>query len=232
MIADWMLERYRLNELAPAERARVDAALAADPSVRERLAALEADDRAILAAHPPARVAASIRAQPRQPQKRRAWLVPVFVLAAAAVVAVVMPRAEDDVRLKGDTALRLFRLTGDTPERLDDGAKVKPHDVVQVAFELSGAKHLVVVSVDGAGQSTRHWPSADDTTAPDAFKRLPQSFELDEAPGFERFFLVTSDAALDVNALLSAARSAGRGGALQVPPGAQVRSFLLDKASP
>jgi hypothetical protein len=226
-----MLERYRLNELDAADRARVDAALAADPSVRERLDALEADDRAILAAHPPARVAASVRAQPRQPA-RRSWLVPALALATVAVIAVVTPRGEDDIRLKGETALRLFRLAGDTPERLDDGAKVKPHDVVQVAFELQGAKHLAVVSVDGAGQATRHWPSTDDTTAPDAFKRLPQSFELDEAPGFERFFLVTSDAALDVNALLAAAKSAGRTGALTIPPGAQVRSLLLDKVSP
>jgi hypothetical protein len=231
-----MLERYRLNELGAEERAKVEAALASDATLKVRLEALETDDRAVLAAHPPARVAASIRARAEaEVAPRRSFFPVLAAVAAAAVVGVVVisQPVEDEVRFKGDgPSLHLFRLVEGTPEKLADGAKVKPRDVVQVAFELSGARHLVVVSVDGAGQATRHWPASDDTTAPAAFKRLPQSFELDDAPGFERFFLVTSDTPLDVKALLASARRAGRVGTFEAPAATQVRSFLLDKATP
>ena len=37
MIADWMLERYRLGELNAEDQARVTAALAADEALRLRL---------------------------------------------------------------------------------------------------------------------------------------------------------------------------------------------------
>jgi hypothetical protein len=117
---------------------------------------------------------------------------------------------------------------------LSDGAQVKPHDVVQVAFDLQGAPHAVVVSVDGAGNATLHWPApgTNDTRTPAGFKALPQSFELDEAPGFERFFLVTSQTPLSPPALLDAARRAAREGSLVVPPGADSRSLLLVKGAP
>lgn len=236
MIADWMLERYRLGELNAADQAKVTAALAADEALRARLAGLDADDAATLAAHPPSRVAARVTrsAVPEKKQSPRIWLVPTFALAAAITVGIVALRAEpvDDIRFKGDPALRLFRLAGKDPERLADGAKVKPHDVVQVAFELSGAPHFVIVSVDGAGHATLHWPLNGDTAAAPGLKALPQAFELDDAPGFERFFLVTSNQPLAVPEVLAAAERASRSAPLELPASAAQRSVLLDKVSP
>lgn len=238
MIADWMLERYRLGELSGADHAKVAAELAADEALRARLSALVEDDAATLAAHPPGRVAARVTLTAAPPERRSVarFLVPAFALAAALTVGIVVlnaPPVEDEVRFKGDgPSLRLFRLAGKDPERLADGARVKPHDVVQVAFELSGAKHLVIVSVDGAGQTTLHWPLDGNTQPAPGLKALPQAFELDEAPGFERFFLVTSDAPLPVADVLAAAKGSGRTGPLPLPASATQRSVLLDKVSP
>jgi hypothetical protein len=235
VISDWMLERYRTGGLSAQDKARVAQALTDDASVRARLSQLEADDAAILAQHPPARVAATIRerAAKAQPERGRLRWVPALAVAAAlAVVAAVALQPGEDILVKGDGALRLYRLAAATPERLLDGAHVKPHDLVQVEVLLGNATHLVVVSVDGAGHTTRHWPAGDDTAAPPGFKQLPQSFELDDAPGFERFVLVTSREPLSVASVLEAAARAGRTGALELPKSAQQHSVLLDKAAP
>lgn len=238
MIADWMLERYRLGELGAADRARVDAELATDETLRARLKELEADDAATLAAYSPRQVAARVlRSAPADSarESRRGLLLPAFALAAAVIVGVVVLRGpgEDDLRFKGDgPTLRLFRHGAKEPERLMEGAKVKPHDVVQVAFELSGARHLVIVSVDGAGHATLHWPLDGNTAVAPGFKALPEAFELDDAPGFERFFLVTSDRAISVPEVLKAAGGATRAGDLPLPASMAQRSLLLDKVSP
>lgn len=237
MIADWMLERYRLGELSAADKARVDAELAADESLRSRLEELKRDDAATLAAYSPRQVAARVNATVvPEKQRRIPLLVPAFALAAAVTVGIVVlrqpPPDEDVINFKGETSLRLFRSGAENPERLLEGAKVKPHDVVQVAFELNGAKHLVIVSVDGAGHTTLHWPLDGKTAAPPGFKAVPQAFELDDAPGFERFFLVTADQPLPVPEILKAAEGASRTSPLSLPPSMAQRSLLLDKVQP
>ncbi|MFT3711964.1 MAG: hypothetical protein QM817_30350 [Archangium sp.] len=241
-IPDWKLERYRLKELPESDARLVSAALENDPELRARLAALEADDAATLAAHAPARVAARIELTARDSvapkQSPLRWLVPVMAVAAALVLAFVLPRntVDDDIIFKGDVALKLFRLDegSEVPVRLVDGAHVKSHDLVQVAFDLQGAQYAVVVSVDGSGGATLHWPTsiASDTKVPAAFKALPQSFELDDAPAFERFFLVVSNEPLNAATVLDDAKRAGRNGTLIIPPRAAQRSLLLDKVNP
>jgi Domain of unknown function (DUF4384) len=233
VIADWMLERYRLGELDAAARARVDTALERDPSLRAKLEALGADDAATLAAHPPRVVAARVqaRAAVEATPSRRGWLVPSVVLALfVAVVGARVLTQPEDLRLKGDGAtLRLFRQAGKDPERLADRAQVRPGDVVQVAFDAADAAYLVVVSVDGAGHATLHWPLDGDARVKPGLKAVPAAFELDDAPGFERFFLITSPAALSIDELLNAASRAGRTAALQVPASVNQRSLLLNK---
>jgi hypothetical protein len=236
VIPDWKLERYRLRELSADETARIDALLKTDETLRARVQALDADDAATRTKYPHltrTKLREGVAAAP----VRSPWLMPALALAVAlvgGVVALQLTRPdEDEVRFKGDgPTLHLFRLAGAEPERLDDGAKVKPHDVVQVAFELSGAKHVVIVSVDGLGHATLHWPRDGKTEAPVGFNKLPESFELDDAPGFERFFLVTSDAPLVVGDVLHAAEVAARSAPLALPKSARSRSFLLDKVTP
>ncbi len=247
MFPDWMLERFEAGDLDPAEARRLEAALATQPELQARLEALRADSRAILAAHPPEQVARVVarRLAAQAPPPRPAWrlaLVPALAVAAALVVAWAFaggaggaPGGPDELRLKGDgPSLALFRLGDAGPERLGDGAPVHPHDVVQVAFELAGLRWLVVVSVDGGGNATLHYPLPADPPAGPQLKVLPRSFELDDAPGYERFFLVASDRPLAAGEVLAAARAlaqqpGARTAALEVPPGAVQRSVRLDK---
>jgi hypothetical protein len=80
--------------------------------------------------------------------------------------------------------------------------------VVQIAYQAAGRRYGVVVSIDGRGRVTRHLPRTGDRAAPlraGAPVPLPEAYRLDDAPGFERFFLVTSDAPFSVELVVRAA---------------------------
>lgn len=212
-IPDWLLERYRLGEVAPDQRARVERAMSEDPSVKARLDALAADDAQVLAAHPPARVAASIRAQAVPQERSRFRFVPLVAAAlAASVMAVVMTREPaDEIRLKGDgPRLTLFRMTSKGPHALADGDAAKPGDLVQARYALDVPAHAVLLSFDGAGSVTIHAPPGSDTAIDAGSFTTERAFELDDTPGFERFVLVTSTSPLSLEQLRDAAKAASR----------------------
>jgi hypothetical protein len=92
----------------------------------------------------------------------------------------------------------------------------------------------VVFSVDGRGSVVLHYPSnASDSTAlsPGGAHALPFSYELDDAPGFERFFLVWSDNPIPVDAVLAAAKNLGtnRKTRLVLPNGLDAAELMLLK---
>jgi hypothetical protein len=204
-VRDWLLERYRLDELPAAERHQVDEALARDADVRERLDDLELSSAALLRQHPPAALVAAVRARARGGRPRAA--LPGWTpLAAAAVVvaslvgfAVLRPiePVEDVTRVKGITPyLLLYRKAASDVERLPPAAVARAHDVVQLAYQAGARRYGVILSVDGRGVVTRHLPVHGTDAAPLTPGRpvaLSQSYELDDAPGFERFLLVTAD---------------------------------------
>jgi hypothetical protein len=235
---DWLLERYHLGEATAEQRQRVEAALAADPTVRERLEALAADDAKTLAAHPPARVAASIRASAAQePGRSKAptWWPALALVAAGALVFTVWP-VDPDVRTEkgAGVMLSLYAMTPQGPTALVDGAKVKPRDVVQPRFRLDEPAYVALVSFDAAGQVTRH-ATPTERLEPGTVT-TDRSFELDATPGFERFVLVTSQKPIPLDALearvLEVARSSEpRRTALSLP-GAFERSIVLVKETP
>lgn len=225
---DWLLERIALGELPPAELAAARARLAEEPDGLSRLAALESDTRASLEALPPARVAREVEARAARQDAPRpafrlspAWgLVPA--LAAVALVMVALPSSEtghgtapgdtrEVTRIKGlAPQLVIHRQSISRPERLADGAAAAAGDVVQVAYIASGRSHGVIVSLDGNGAVTLHAPdegSRSMALVPSGTQVLPRAYELDDAPGFERFFFVSSDAPFDVAVVLAAAEA-------------------------
>lgn len=94
--------------------------------------------------------------------------------------------------------------------RLPPGATVHRDDIVQVSYVAAGNHHGVVVSVDGAGVTSLHHPgSPSDPTRlePRGEHPLPDAFQFDGAPHFERFYFVTSARdPIDVDAVIAAAR--------------------------
>jgi hypothetical protein len=170
-------------------------------------------------------------------------LVPVAA-AAVAVVALRLPGpairgGDDDVRPKGISPhLAIHRQgTGAEPEALARGARARAGDVLQLSVVSAGRPYGVVVSVDGRGVVTRHGPGDGPLAA-----RLPaqgavpldHSYRLDDAPAFERFFLVTGGSPFAVEPVLAAigrlaAEGRARTGAPALPSGLVWNDFVLEK---
>ena len=108
--------------------------------------------------------------------------------------------------------------------------------MIQLRYNAGGARYGVIASIDGAGGVTLHFPATPEaTTDVEAGTRsLPEAFALDDAPRFERFFLVTANEPLDVPGTLDALRTLARRGdaadaVLDLPPAIHQASFRLRK---
>ncbi|MBN2433239.1 MAG: hypothetical protein JXQ27_17345 [Acidobacteria bacterium] len=216
-ISDWQLERYLLDELPPAERQRTAGALAGDVALQARLERLRQSDGEILERYPPAVIAEKIAARAsrrggaatgRNPAAR---LFTPRRLAGAAVllllgVSLWLLRSqlpfysavpEEGIRSKGPgLSLTVFRQTADGVEVLPDGSRVKTGDVLQLACQVAEPVHAAILSLDGRGVITRHWPETGENAARlegDDPQVLEFAYRLDDAPHGEIFILVVAD---------------------------------------
>ncbi len=225
---DWQLERLALGELPAHEREALEARLAAEADGDERLAELRRSNEAILADLPTSDVVREIEARRRTlvaaeriTSRRRVWIAGGVVAAAAAIVVlVVLPRSpmsnqtqarividDDPTRPKGDPRLLLHRKLGDTAERLAASTIARDGDRIQLTYLGGGAKHGVIASLDGRGQVTVHFPDPGQPTRLRPGKvQLRHSYELDDAPEFERFLFITSNRPIDVELVTSRVR--------------------------
>lgn len=146
----------------------------------------------------------------------------------------------EQIFLKGDPVLAIDKLRDGRLQRMDASALVAAGDQLQLSYNAKGAQQGVVVSIDGAGVATLHFPASEDDAPKLAHGGpvpLPESYELDDAPGFERFFFVTVDAGeprLDVARVMEAARElaaseAASDGELGLPRAWRQQSLLLRK---
>ncbi|MEM6290669.1 MAG: ActD-like protein [Myxococcota bacterium] len=234
-VPDLLVEQLVLGELSDADAAAVRARLGATADAR--IAEVEASNVALLEKNPPERMAAQIhqrlRALPDAPAEQPArwgWWVGggLLAAAAAAVLVVVLPGDEgpteppgeqvavvqppDVVRSKGDPAIVLHKQVEGRGELLAPGATVSPGDAIRVAYRASGAAYGVLVSLDGAGAATLHFPetAGEPTALVQTGNQALHTFDLDDAPDFERFFFVTADAPLDVDAVMQATEALGK----------------------
>jgi hypothetical protein len=165
--------------------------------------------------------------------------LPAPTVVRAPIVWTTEEGRLEEGRIKGTPMLRIHRQQGEgEPEQLVDHARARRGDVLQVSYVSGGSPHGVVVSVDGRGAVTLHHPATlTGATAltPGEAVSLGHAYELDDAPGFERFLFVTSEAPLDVAQVLEAARelarqpSEARTRPLALPAPLAQTSFTLEK---
>lgn len=235
-VPDLLVEQLVLGELPEAQAQSVRARLEADND--PRLKRLEASNSDILEAHPPEVIARRIQARldALEPESSGGFAWPMWgaaaglAVAAAALlvwtlgpgsepappssetrVAVATPPAGE--RMKGDAAIVLERKLGTRAESLLAKSEVSPGDMLQVSYRSGGWSHGVLVSLDGSGAVTLHFPDApDESTALQAEgMAVLHAFELDDAPGFERFLFFTANSPLDPGAIVKRVESMGRG---------------------
>ena len=112
----------------------------------------------------------------------------------------------ETVRIKGNANVKsvgnqnprinLYRQDGDKITTLNNGAFAKSGDVIQITYNAGNKEYGVIFSVDGNGNITRHFPENSWEAEPleHDFGEIPLdfSYELDNAPDFECFIMVTS----------------------------------------
>ncbi len=233
-IPDHVVERVHLGDATEAERLRV----LADADAAERLAALPAADAAFLSAHPPDEMVTAIerRVHLRDVQDRvgagrpsGAWrwgialALPAAAVAATLMVAVpgpgpdpIDPGLERTTAKWGDGArLFVYRADAGGGAPIGDSTPTYAGDRLQLRYAALDATHGVIVSVDGGGAVTLHHP-AEASGATDLLaggeRDIGFAYELDDAPKFERFYLVSDDQPVDVSAVLRAAESVAAAG--------------------
>ncbi len=229
---DLRIERFVLGELDRDESRRMEEAIARDPELASRVREIRESDAKILSDYPPSLFAARIRERADLSKKElrivEMWKArPGFRIAAysfgcatalaclfAALLPTLLPRTYDysmdeSILVKGETNLELYRKTDDGSERLADNAAVHKGDRFQLKYNAGNASYGIIFSIDGNGNVTLHFPESDD--APTALATtgetaLLEAFELDDAPGFERFFFVFSKNKVNTPAVLAKAR--------------------------
>ena len=116
------------------------------------------------------------------------------------------PDAVETVRVKGNAntknfeninpKINLYRQDGDKITSLKNGAFAKSGDVIQITYNAGNKNYGVIFSVDGNGNITRHFPEDSWQAEPllHNYNETPLdfSYELDNAPDFECFVMVTS----------------------------------------
>ncbi len=239
-VSDLLLEQYILGELSSGQERMVRDELERDETLRERLAAITQSNREIMADYPAERIVPAIKerllqaggraARPRRAQTM-AWALPAaaMVILVLSLVVVRERIVPNETRLKGlTTHLNLFRKTpAGGAEELRPGASARRADVLQISYTAGEAKYGVILSVDGRGAVTWHVPAGyrgGSRAAPPLDLQgqvvLPSAYELDDAPRFERFFLVYAASPFEVGDVDRAAR------ALAARPGAAEREGL------
>ena len=137
-----------------------------------------------------------------------------YAAAAVLLAAIIIPAglrnvktgsiSEPSARVKGNTTapattepqIKLYRQKGREIQALKDGDFARSGDVIQITYNANAGDYGVIFSVDGNGNITRHfpedsWQAAQLEQCPDETP-LDFSYELDNAPDFECFIMVTS----------------------------------------
>ena len=249
-VSDWQLERYLLREGSAGELADLDRRVAADPGLARRLEALERSDEELRRRYPPEAMGRRIEAKLERARRDRArrrrreyrlWAVPAAALLAAVAVVTLFDRdgpagGPESTRLKGEEGkprLEIYRKRAGGPERLEDGAAARAGDVVQIAYRSGGLRYGAILSVDGRGAVSAHLPASGDEAVPlTAQDTLETAFELDDAPRWERFYLVAGDRRFDLEPVrkkLKAGKVKLEGQEGSLAGGLRVHRFTLKK---
>jgi hypothetical protein len=255
-----ILERYLLDELPGPEKDHVASMLQTDPRLEQRLEQLRCNNDLMLQRFPLKRYGAPIlRRVGAMHTPVRNWfrshrtvfkpaltgISSFIVLLIVGGIFLMRPKLpQTDILPKGGIMpsdrfqLHVLCLRDRYLEPLGDGARVRPGERLQLAYSTRDKRYGVLVSFDGRGQITLHFPERQDMPTLLTQGRqlpLPHSYELDQVADFERFILVTASKEIAVTdvlrrlAVFVSDRERAATAPLPFAPPLQTQSILLRK---
>ena len=203
-------ELYRLGELPRGWDKKINS-----ETIDEQVEEITQSDQEILEKYKPSLMAEAIeqkRKATRKEENIRKFPKTLGYLTAAAaamfVISLILPNlisepstynAQETTRIKGkgESELKIYRQKGEITEILGDQSLAGEGDLLQLGYRVTPTMcYSLIVSVDGRGTVTRHLAPEGEVTEkqiPGVEHLLTYSYELDDAPEYETFYLVVSD---------------------------------------
>lgn len=225
-----LLERYRLGELPEEMKKEVEQMPGLEKAVQE----LDDSDKEILDQYHFSAVERKIRRHKARKMSRFIAAAAALVLFAGGGLMITQLKTTEAsvIRVKGNVqyepSLTLYRMENEEVENLEDGSAADAGDLIQIGYKnISGSQYGLILSLDGAGNQTIHFPlSGDEAQLLDEGGEyfLPWSYELDDAPDYEVFFLILSDQPFTMKDISAAALLENK-----IPRGVDVIGMTLNK---
>jgi hypothetical protein len=257
----WELERYLLGELPSRRIEEIKRLAQENPEIRKEIERLNDSNPEVLKQNPYEMMIPEILKryeENKRQAKTRERARPVTlkrllyagpVLASALVLLFIVffrnSTTPNFTRIKGEesidftkTQIIIYRKKNSDIDLLKNENQARAGDLLQIAYVPAGKTNGVIFSTDGSGIVTLHFP--EDKTDPSNLEQekkvlLPSSYELDDAPDFERFFFITAMKELDVEDIIKKAEAlaaspvSAKTGRLELPESFHQFSILLKK---
>lgn len=115
------------------------------------------------------------------------------------IIPGLLNKNEEIIYLKGRNKIHIYKKIGDEVQKLNNLDLVKENDQLQISYSTKEG-YGIIFSVDGLNNITFHYPeNLKSSKSLDIGSEiiLPSSYTLDNAPYFEKFYLVTSKDSFD-----------------------------------
>ncbi len=222
-ISDFKLERYLLGELPEVEMAALRKREAEDELFAARVKMMREEGERFLAENPFSALEDKLENDQRSVE-RSLWLRVAAVLVVAfgifSVVVlnrqteivnessatsgmdVAMADVDNGTRIKGMTAgLEVWKKMGDSAVQMVNLGEAREGDEIQLRYRVPQKCFGMLFSMDGNGTVTMHMGEGNRAVElePGKMITLPFAYKLDNAPKFEKFFLLTSGEMFEFN---------------------------------
>lgn len=146
-------------------------------------------------------------------------------------------------RAKGTPTLFVHKLQSNGKQvLLKNGSQVFEGDTIELSYAANGAKYGLILSIDGNGVVTQHFPASGVFAGEldnSGDGKLGFAYTLDDAPDFERFLFITSDKKFSASGIENAVEKLKKSGSISraktedftkyLTFGVEIRDFMIKK---
>lgn len=226
-ISDFKLERYLLGELSEKEMRELQERELSDDIFAARVAEMRLQGKRFVAENPFVALETKMAAAEQLANDERNVVSGMWLKVAAALVIalgvlsmgllnrnvetfdsrgasmeVAMADIDDGTRIKGmQASLEVWKKTGDSAVQMVNLGDAHEGDEIQLRYRVPQKCFGMLFSMDGNGTVTMHMGEGNKAIElePGKMTTLPFAYKLDNAPKFEKFFLLTSQNSFEID---------------------------------
>jgi len=226
-ISDFKLERYLLGELSEKEMRELRERELSDEIFAARVAEMRLQGKRFVAENPFVALEAKMAAAEQSANDEHKVVSIMWLKVAAALVIalgvfsmvllnrnvetfdskdaamqVAMADVDDGTRIKGmQVSLEVWKKTGDSAVQMVNLGDAHEGDEIQLRYRVPQKCFGMLFSMDGNGTITMHMGEGNKAIElePGKMTTLPFAYKLDNAPKFEKFFLLTSQNSFEID---------------------------------